>query len=109
MSKLIIIPSSSEKEIAEIQLERLKEIARQRLLTLEETKQYDLLVKNLLNIREQEANLPQPEEEIEVAQLIELARQSIPIPVIEEKAKEEFKKTEEVFTFLDKDVGSKSE
>lgn len=37
-----------EREIAEVQLERLRMISRERLLTFEETKIYDLLTKNLL-------------------------------------------------------------
>lgn len=37
-----------QQEIAEIQLERLRMISRERLLTYEETKIYDLLTKNLL-------------------------------------------------------------
>lgn len=39
---------SVEREIAEVQLERLRMISRDRLLTYEETKVYDLLTKNLL-------------------------------------------------------------
>lgn len=35
-----------ESEIAELQLQRLQQAARQRTLTLEETRMYDLLVKN---------------------------------------------------------------
>jgi len=38
---------SSEEEIALSQLDRLREIARDRLLSLEEIKIFDLLVKNL--------------------------------------------------------------
>lgn len=39
---------STEREIAELQLARLKAISRERLLTYEEVKIYDLLTKNLL-------------------------------------------------------------
>lgn len=39
---------SVEREIADIQLERLRMVSRDRLLTLEEVKIYDLLTKNLL-------------------------------------------------------------
>jgi len=39
---------SVEREIAEVQLERLRMISRERLLTFEETKIYDLLTKNLM-------------------------------------------------------------
>ena len=42
------IEVSTEQAIAEIQLERLKNVAVERELTLEETKKYDLLVKNLM-------------------------------------------------------------
>jgi len=42
---------STEREIAEIQLERLKQISRERLFTYEESKIYDLLTKNLLLTR----------------------------------------------------------
>lgn len=41
-----IYPLSDEEEIALMQLERLKGIARERQLTLDETRQFDLLVKN---------------------------------------------------------------
>jgi hypothetical protein len=37
---------TSEESIAETQLERLRQISEQRSLTLEETRMYDLLVKN---------------------------------------------------------------
>ena len=36
----------AEEEIAEIQLQKLRDDSRKRKLTLEETRQYDLLVKN---------------------------------------------------------------
>jgi len=47
-SQIIIEEVSTEREIAEMQLERLKHIAKDRLLTFEEVKIYDLLTKNLL-------------------------------------------------------------
>lgn len=37
---------TSEEEIAEMQIERLKDLAKDRLLSLEETRQYDLFIKN---------------------------------------------------------------
>jgi uncharacterized protein YoxC len=37
---------SPEEEIAEVQLERLRQSAKNRILTLEETRMFDLLVKN---------------------------------------------------------------
>jgi hypothetical protein len=40
------IPTSPEEEIAEIQLAKLNDIAKNRSLTLEEIRAYDLLVKN---------------------------------------------------------------
>jgi hypothetical protein len=45
---IIIEEVSAQREIAEMQLERLKLIARERLLSYEEVKIYDLLTKNLL-------------------------------------------------------------
>jgi hypothetical protein len=45
---LIIEEITAQREIAEIQLERLKNISRERLLSYEETKIMDLLHKNLL-------------------------------------------------------------
>jgi hypothetical protein len=41
-------PSSTEREIAENQLERLRMISRERLMTFEEVRIYDILTKNLL-------------------------------------------------------------
>ena len=45
---IIIEEVAAHEEIAELQLERLKKISRDRLLTYEETKIYDILTKNLL-------------------------------------------------------------
>lgn len=45
---VIIQEVSAQREIAEMQLDRLRTIARERLLTYEETKIFDLLTKNLL-------------------------------------------------------------
>lgn len=45
---IVIEEISTEREISELQLERLRMISRERLLSYEETKIYDLLVKNLL-------------------------------------------------------------
>jgi hypothetical protein len=45
---ILIGELSAHGEIAEIQLERLRMAARERLLTYEEVKIYDLLTKNLL-------------------------------------------------------------
>ena len=49
--KKVQIITSDELAIAEMQLSRIKEIACQRLLTPDETKQYDLLVKNVMLLR----------------------------------------------------------
>lgn len=43
----IIKPLSDEEEIASIQLQKIKLLSRERALSLEEIKMYDLLVKNL--------------------------------------------------------------
>jgi len=51
--KIISIEIAPEEEIAELQLEKLRQDARNRKLTLEETRQYDLLVKNKRLSREQ--------------------------------------------------------
>lgn len=42
----LIVSSSAEEEIAETQLERLRQTAKIRVLTLEEVRTFDLLVKN---------------------------------------------------------------
>jgi DNA replicative helicase MCM subunit Mcm2 (Cdc46/Mcm family) len=43
-----LIIKSTEQAICEVQIEKLREVAMERPLTLEETKRLDLLVKNLL-------------------------------------------------------------
>lgn len=43
----IVKPISDEEEIASIQLQKIKLLSRERALSLEEIKMYDLLVKNL--------------------------------------------------------------
>jgi hypothetical protein len=47
-SLVLIEEISPQREIAEMQLDRLRMIARERLLTYEEVKIFDLLTKNLL-------------------------------------------------------------
>lgn len=42
---------SPEMEIAQLQLERLKQISRDRMLSYEELKMYDILTKNLLLLK----------------------------------------------------------
>ena len=50
-SELTIVEVTASQEIAEIQLERLKQISRDRMLNYEELKMYDILTKNLLLIK----------------------------------------------------------
>lgn len=45
---ILVEEYSVSREIAELQLNRLRDIARERFLTYEEAKVYDLLTKNLL-------------------------------------------------------------
>lgn len=45
-SQKLAIAISAEEEIAQLQLERLRQAAKNRTLTLEETRMFDLLVKN---------------------------------------------------------------
>jgi hypothetical protein len=72
----VLLPTN-EAIIVEVQLERLRNIALERLLTPDETKQYDILVKNLLLIRGQPtvingtANVV---EDLDDAELVELAQ-----------------------------------
>ena len=53
MVKKIEHDISSEEEIAMVQIERIKDISRSRLLTTDEVKMYDLLVKNLRLLKEE--------------------------------------------------------
>lgn len=53
MSDKLATIVSDELIIAEIQLNRLKYIAMERLLSPDETKQYDILVKNIMLIKGQ--------------------------------------------------------
>lgn len=68
-----IIPS--EEEIALVQLERLRDIARQRLLSSEEAKIYDILVKNLRLSQGQPTtmNADYTKESLDDSRLIEVA------------------------------------
>lgn len=54
------IITSDEQSICEMEIQRLKETAMQRGLTLEETKRLDLLVKNLFLSKEQRKDLNVP-------------------------------------------------
>lgn len=71
----LIIPD--EQAIAEIQLQRLKEAAMSRDLTLDETKRFDLLTKNLYITKgkPKDDNKPKDiEAEVSDAELIQIAR-----------------------------------
>jgi hypothetical protein len=46
-NEVVVLEVDASREIAEIQLERLKIISRERLLTFEETRIFDILTKNL--------------------------------------------------------------
>lgn len=68
-----------EKEIAEIQLERLRMISRERLLSFEEVRIYDLLTKNLLLSKGKATDIVGsakrlPASNIETEKLIEIAK-----------------------------------
>lgn len=68
--------TSTEVEIAEMQLERLKIIATERLLTPDETKQYDILVKNIMLLRGQPTTISATAsmvEELDTEELIQIA------------------------------------
>jgi hypothetical protein len=55
--KSVKLITSTEQTICEIEIERLKETAMSRGLTLEETKRLDLLVKNLFLAKEQKKDV----------------------------------------------------
>lgn len=68
------IQVSTEQAIAEMQLKRLETLSMERELTLEETKKYDLLVKNLMVSKPKKKDLDgswKHLEDISPAQLIE--------------------------------------
>jgi hypothetical protein len=72
----VVLEVSTERSIAEIQLEKLREIAMDRLLTPDETKQFDLLVKNIMLIRGQPTSInahSQQVEQLSEAELVALA------------------------------------
>lgn len=50
-SNLVADLPSPEMEIAQLQLERIKQISRDRMLSYEELKMYDILTKNLLLLK----------------------------------------------------------
>ena len=88
MSKLIRLLTPDELFIAEVQLQKLKEIAADRLLTPDETKQYDILVKNLMLVRGQPTTISVINSSIEQASeenLMEIASQSPDSLEVEEK------------------------
>jgi hypothetical protein len=58
-SSLIVVEKiSASQEIAELQLERLKNIARERTLSYEEVKVFDILTKNLLILEKENPSIP---------------------------------------------------
>jgi len=72
----VVLEVSTERSIAEVQLEKLREIAMDRLLTPDETKQFDLLVKNIMLIRGQPTSInahSQQVEQLSEAELVALA------------------------------------
>lgn len=73
----LLLDITSEEEIAVKQLERLRQLANTRALTLEETKIYDLLVKNKrLSRDETTVNLSKEQyRHLDASQLIQIAGQ----------------------------------
>lgn len=76
--QLIQLDLSPEEEIAEIQLNKLKEASKNRALTLEEARIYDLLVKNKrLSRKESTVNIENAAyKEISVIELMKVAGKS---------------------------------
>lgn len=75
--KVELMPGSAEQSICEIQINMLQDVAKQRPLTLEETKRLDILVKNLYLAKSQNAAIPvdytKLPAQVSEAQLIALA------------------------------------
>lgn len=73
--KKLVVAITAEEEIAEFQLERLRQAAKIRALTLEETRMFDLLVKNKrLSKDESTINLSKGSyREVTEAELVKLA------------------------------------
>lgn len=71
---------TAEEEIAQLQLERLRQAAQNRTLTLEETRMYDLLVKNKrLSQDESTINLSKASyRDVSEADLIKIASTNVP-------------------------------
>lgn len=102
-SEIIVEPISPSEEIAEIQLERLRAIARDRLLTFEETRIFDILTKNLLITQEQRkaietsaSDVSDKQEAISAAELIQIVQQtdiSEALNIVPVKEDEDVKKT----------------
>jgi hypothetical protein len=76
-NSFLLEPQAFE-EIAEIQLERLRMISRERLLTFEETRIFDILTKNLLLSKGKATDIVGSAkkliDEADTKQLIEIAR-----------------------------------
>lgn len=75
--KVELLPGSAEQSICEIQINMLQDVAKQRPLTLEETKRLDILIKNLYLAKSQNAAIPvdytKLPPQVSEAQLIALA------------------------------------
>jgi hypothetical protein len=70
--ELVIEEIRHFQEIAEVQLERLRAISRDRLLTFEETKIFDLLTKNLLLSEKASGDIEGQSEKVEAVSTTEL-------------------------------------
>lgn len=72
--KKVQLEITAEEEIAVLQLQRLRQTAQQRVLTLEETRMYDLLVKNKrLSQEESTINLSKSEyRDVHDAELLQI-------------------------------------
>lgn len=84
-SNIIVDELSAEEEIAQLQLERLRLSSRERLLSYEEVKIYDLLTKNLLESKKQKVKdkVVNPEKPlvlntIELKELLRIAQEVKP-------------------------------
>lgn len=91
MSKLVSMLSSNELEICEMQINRLRKSAEERLLTLEETKQLEILVKTLYLSKGQPTDITAEYKKVEALStdaLIEIAETTIDAEVYKEPKKD---------------------
>ena len=82
--QIVLLPNSTEYQIAVMQLERLKSIALDRLFTPDEAKIYDILVKNLNVSKESEPTDISSYKEIEQPteqEMVKLAEKAEPLSV----------------------------